>query len=216
MPSTLIALQLLLMLLPGFFAAYVVQALATRRQQSDLERVIEALVFSFIIYVSYSAVMSGSLPFSVVHDASGKVEDSVVWQPQHLAGLVAVTLVFTSLSVVYARLDGNRILRRIRLTERTTNNSIWNDIFEHEATRDQVVQVELGDKRSVIGILLYYSDAAEDCSLFLKQASWVDADGSTIPILGQGILLTKASDIRSVSLLAKPAAKAEEDTKTDP
>jgi hypothetical protein len=34
-----------LILLPGFAAAYVVQQLATRRTQSDLERVIEALLF---------------------------------------------------------------------------------------------------------------------------------------------------------------------------
>lgn len=204
MPSTLLALQLLVILLPGFAAAYVVQALATRRQQSDLERVIEALVFSFVIYVCYLPINSGGLPFSIVHDSSGKSEDTVVWQLQQLVWLVAIAAAFTLLSVVYARIDGNRFLRLIKLTERTTNNSIWNDIFEHEATRDQIVQVELGDKRSVLGVLLYYSDAAEDCSLFLKQASWVEADGSTIPIPGQGILLTKASDIRSVSLLSKP------------
>src|SRR5579863_2151339 len=195
MPSTLLALQLFLILLPGFSAAYVVQALATRRQQSDLERIIEALVFSFIIYVCYVPINGGRLPFAIVQDPSGKSEDTVVWQPAQLAWLVAITTVFTLLGVVYARIDGNRFLRFFKITERTTNNSIWNDIFEHEATRDQIVQVELGDKRSVLGVLLYYSDAAEDCSLFLKQASWVEADGNTIPIPGQGILLTRASDI---------------------
>ncbi|HEX4284970.1 MAG TPA: DUF6338 family protein [Terracidiphilus sp.] len=215
MPSTLLALQLLLILLPGFSAAYVVQALATRRQQSDLERVIEALVFSFVIYVCYIPINGGRLPFSIAHDASGKSEDTVLWQLPQLAWLVAVTAAFTVLSVAYARIDGNRLLRLISLTERTTNNSIWNDIFEHEATPDQIVQVELGDKRSVLGVLLYYSDAAEDCSLFLMQASWVGEDGSTIPIPGQGILLTKASDIRSVSLLSKPDQDAEQPMETE-
>jgi hypothetical protein len=61
-----------------------------------------------------------------------------------------------------------------------------------------------------MGVLLYYSDAAEDCSLFLKQASWVELDGNTIPIPGQGILLTKNSDIRSVSLLFKPGEDGED------
>jgi hypothetical protein len=211
MPSTLLALQLFLILLPGFSAAYVVQGLATRRQQTDLERVIEALVFSFIIYVCYLPISGGRLPFSIVHDPAGKAEDTVVWQLQQLVWLVAVTAAFTLFSLIYARIDGNRLLRFIKLTERTTNNSIWNDIFEHEATTDQVVQVELGDKRSVMGVLLYYSDAAEDCSLFLKQASWVEDDGNTIPIPGQGILLTKNSDIRSVSLLFKPGEDVEDE-----
>jgi hypothetical protein len=43
-PTSLVALQIFLILLPGFAAAYVVQQLATRRTRSDLERVIEALL----------------------------------------------------------------------------------------------------------------------------------------------------------------------------
>jgi len=49
MPGTLLALQIFLILLPGFSAVYIVQALATRRTQTDFERVIEAIVFSFAI-----------------------------------------------------------------------------------------------------------------------------------------------------------------------
>ena len=68
MPATLLALQVFLILLPGFSAAYAVQALATRRTQSDLQRVIEALVFSFIIYVCYVPFNSGKLPFHLAPD----------------------------------------------------------------------------------------------------------------------------------------------------
>lgn len=204
MPASLVGLQILLILLPGLASAYVVQALATRRAQSDLERIIEGLVFSFVIYVCFTNVNKGNLPFRMMHDSSGKSEDSLVWEPSQLTWLVAVTTLFTLAAVLYVRLDGNRIFRAIKLTERTTHNSIWNDIFEHEAKEDQIVQVELGDKRSILGILLYYSDSAEDCSIYLKQASWVAEDGSQVPIPGPGILLTKSSDIRSVSLLADP------------
>jgi hypothetical protein len=87
------------------------------------------------------------------------------------------------------------------LTERTTRNSIWNDVFESEAIEGQPIQVELADGRSVLGSLVYYSDVAEDASLYLTQASWVDANGNTVEIPGSGILLTKNSGIRSVSLL---------------
>jgi hypothetical protein len=52
-----------------------------------------------------------------------------------------------------------------------------------------------------LGSLLYYSDVAEDASIYLTQASWVDSNGNTIAIPGSGILLTKSSGIRSVSLL---------------
>jgi hypothetical protein len=87
------------------------------------------------------------------------------------------------------------------LSERTTRNSIWNDIFESEAIDGQPLQVELADGRSVLGHLLYYSDVADDASVYLRDASWVDVDGNTTSIPGAGILLTKSSGIRSVSLL---------------
>ena len=207
MPGTLLALQLLLILLPGFSAAYIVQALATRRSQSDFERVIEALVFSFIIYVCYVPLNSGRLPFHLQSDPTGKGNDTVLWDPAQLAWLAAVTAVFSLVAVAYVRFDANRLFRWIRLSERTTRNSIWNDIFESEAIDGQPVQVEMGDGLSVLGNLLYYSDAADDASVYLTEASWVDAEGNTTSIPGPGILLTKSSGIRSISLLS-PADEA--------
>ena len=201
MPATLLALQVFLIVLPGFSAAYVVQALATRRSKSDLERIIEALVFSFIIYVCYVPLNSGKLPFYVKIDPANNANDTVVWNPAQLGWLAAVTAMFALVSVVYIRLDGNRFFQLLRLTERTTRNSIWNDVFETEAIKEQPLQVELADGRSVLGKLMYYSDVAEDASIYLTQASWVDANGNTIQIPGAGILLTKTSGIRTISLL---------------
>jgi hypothetical protein len=201
MPASLLALQIFLILLPGFSAAYVVQALATRRSPSDLERVVEALVFSFIIYICYMPLNSGKLPFHIQSDLTGKGDDTVLWEPAQLAWLAAVTVAFSLIAVAYIRYDGNRLFRLIGLTERTTRNSIWNDILEREAIDGQPIQVELSDGRNVLGVLLYYSDASEDGSVYLTQASWVDVNGGTIPIPGPGILLTKNSGIRSISLL---------------
>jgi len=188
MPGTLLALQLFLILLPGFSAAYIVQASATRRSQSDLERVIEAIVFSFIIYVCYTSLNSGKLPFHIQSDPAGKGNDTVLWEPAQLAWLAAVTAVFSLVAVAYIRFDVNRVFRWVRLSERTTRNSIWNDIFESEAIDGQAIQVELADGMSVLGNLLYYSDVADDASVYLTEASWVDADGNTTSIPGPGIL----------------------------
>ena len=91
MPATLLALQVFLILLPGFSAAYAVHALATRRSQSDFERVIEALVFSFIIYVCYIPLNGGKLPFHIQDDPASKGNSTVLWEPAQLARLVAVT-----------------------------------------------------------------------------------------------------------------------------
>jgi hypothetical protein len=201
MPTTLIGFQIFLILLPGFTAAYVVQALATRRTQTDLERIIEAVVFSFLIYACDLPLNGGKLPFITTHETGGTTDDMVVWNPGQLGWLAVITVSFTFFALAYIRFDGNRIFRALKLTERTTRNSIWNDILEHEAIDNQPVQVEMADGRNVLGVLLYYSDASEDDSVYLKQAAWVDAQGQTTPIPGPGILLTKSCGIRSVSLL---------------
>lgn len=201
MPATLLALQIFLILLPGFSAAYVVQALSTRRSQSDLERVIEALVFSFVIYVCYVPVNGGRLPFHLVGGNGTNGGQTVIWEPAQLGWLVLVTTGFSFAAVAYIRFDGNRVFQWLKLSERTTRNSIWNDVFESEAIDGQPLQVELGDGRNILGKLHYYSDAAEDASIYLTEALWVDKDANTIPIPGPGILLTKSSGIRCVSLL---------------
>jgi hypothetical protein len=104
-------------------------------------------------------------------------------------------------AVVYIHRDGNQFFRRIGLTEPTTRNSIWSDIFESEAGQEQAVQVELSGRGSVLGVLLYYSVDPEESSVFVTLAAWIEPDGKKIPIPGQGILLTKESGIGSISLL---------------
>jgi Family of unknown function (DUF6338) len=232
-PTSLVALEIFLILLPGFAAAYVVQQLATRNAQSDLERVIEALLFSFVIYVCFAAANRGKLPFALQNQAaaatqsgsgaaapgynaaahakdSADADDSgqtIVWAPRDLGLLAGITFAFAALAILYINHDGNRLFRRLRLTERTTRSSIWTDIFESEAGQEQIVQVELPGNRSILGVLLYYSDDPDENSLFIAKASWVTADGDQVPIPGQGILLTKQSGILSISLLS-PAGHA--------
>ena len=112
-----------------------------------------------------------------------------------------ITLVWAISGALYVNHDGNLLFRKLRLTERTTRRSIWNDIFQKEAKKDQIVQVELEDGRSILGLLNYYSDVAEDCSVYITQASWVDKEGAVVDIPGAGILLTKNANIKSISLL---------------
>ena len=201
MPASFVALQILLILLPGFSAAYIVQVLALRNNQTDFDKAVEACLYSFLIYSVFVMLAHGALPFDVIPAHLPTSEASVAWHPKRLFGLTAITLAFSLLGAVYINMDGNRIFRKLKITERTTRRSIWNDIFEKEAKAIQAVQVELGDGRSILGLLTYYSDSADDCSVYIEQASWVDAAGNMIGIPGPGILLTKNANIKSISLL---------------
>lgn len=200
MPTSLVGLQVLLILLPGFAAAYVVQMLALRGTQTDFDKAVEACLYSLLIYSTFILFTHGNLPFEVVPAKAPSTDATVIWHPRMLWALAGITLVFALGVVAYINLDGNRIFRKLKLTERTARRSIWNDIFQSEAKTQQIVQVEL-DGRSVQGVLAYYSDEAKDCSLYLEQASWVDEEGDAIPIPGPGILLTKSAGIKSISFL---------------
>lgn len=204
MPTTAVALQILLILLPGFSAAYLVQLLATRAKQTDLEKIIEALLFSFLIYVSYGLIRHNGMPVSIVPTANG---DTFQFHRVNFVWLTGLALLFAVLMILYVNKDGARYFRWIRLTERTSRNSIWNDTFQDiqqlvDPEAGSIVEVELGDGRRVMGIVSYYSDTAKECSLFLQNAQWIADDGKTnIPVHGPGILLTSNAKITSVSFL---------------
>ena len=80
MPVTPAALEILLILLPGFTAAYLVQLLATRAKQTDLEKIVEALLFSFSIYVSYSLIRHTGLPVTLVSPYFSGEDGDSLWE----------------------------------------------------------------------------------------------------------------------------------------
>ena len=202
MPGTTEALGVLLLLLPGFSCAYLVQRLAVRPKQTELDKVIEALLFSFVLYLIASPFFSYSLPLSWQAKTSQGIEQyafQLNWP--YLASLATLAL---ATGILYgANLNHDWILgtlRKLRITERTARNSIWNDAFQEIPS--SFVLVQLSRDSSIIGFLRYYSDEQEDASLFLEDAAWiVDDKGTQEPIDGPGILLTKQAGIESISFL---------------
>jgi hypothetical protein len=202
MPGTTEALGVLLLLLPGFSCAYIVQRLAVRPKQTELDKVIEALLFSLILYLIASPFFSYSLPLTWQKKIIEGIEQySFQLNWPYLAVLAALALAF---GILYsANLNQDWVLwllRKLRITQRTARSSIWNDAFQDIPS--SFVLVQLSRDRTIIGYLRYYSDEPEDSSLFLEDAAWiVDEEGTQSPIDGPGILLTKQAGIESVSFL---------------
>ena len=203
MPGTTEAFGVLLLLLPGFSCAYLVQRLAVRPRQTELDKAIEALLFSFVLYLVASPFFAYSLPLSWQMTTNEGVEHytfQLNWA--YLAALAALAF---GLGILYsANLNHDwllRLLRKLQITQRTARNSIWNDAFHDIPSSFVLVQIS-GD-RAVIGYLRYYSDEPDDAALFLEDAAWiVDDEGTQVPIDGPGILLTKQAGIESVSFLS--------------
>lgn len=205
MPGTTEALGVLLLLMPGFSCAFIVQRLSVRPKQTELDKVIEALLFSFVLYIIACPFFGYSLPLAWQERTGTGIEQytfQLNWP--YLVVLAALAL---ATGVLYsANLNHDwllRILRKVRITQRTARSSIWNDAFQDIPS--SFVLVQLSNDRSILGFLRYYSDEPDEASLFLEDAAWiVDEKGTQEPIDGPGILITKQAGIESVAFLNTP------------
>lgn len=92
MPEKVEALAILFVLLPGFLCAYITQSLAVRRQQSDTEKVIEALIFSLILYLITLPLFGFTLPLHWQAGTSGALQ--IVADYHHLLTLFVLSVAF--------------------------------------------------------------------------------------------------------------------------
>ncbi len=201
MPDKAEALGILLVLLPGFACSYIVQLLAVRRKQSELDKVVEALLFSLFFYLVSLPFFGNTLPLSWrVQDAGHPDQYQVLVHWQHLLFIAGLAIVSAFAYGIILNLDIlARVLSKIHLSVRSSRVNIWNEAFEEI---DGFVQVGLSGERKVIGWVRNFSDEEGVYELFLEDAAWVvGKDGEQQPINGPGILLTKDSGIEYVVFL---------------
>src|SRR5579872_3131825 len=175
------ALAVLLVLLPGFVCAKIVQWLCPRPQQTEMERVVDALVYSAVVYLIFLLI------FGFPTALTRKRAAVLLTIPVVLAFLISYLMTNDSIGSV---------LRKCRITHRTTRPSLWHDVF-HKYESHYVV-VELGDGRVALGWVEFYSDFPSAPSLFLNDACWIDREsGERRQIDGPGILIS--GEIKTIS-----------------
>jgi hypothetical protein len=176
------ALSVFLILLPGFLCAKIVGSLCIGSQRSEMDKVVDALLYSFLIYVVFVSIFGPQI--------TGR---TILWLP-------AMSLILaTSVSAMWTHDFPARLLRRWKLTMKTSRPSVWTDAF---SMFGGAVLVELADGRMVVGWVRYYSDPPSAPSLFLEHAAWIDREEKQAKINGPGILITPECGIRTVSFHA--------------
>jgi Family of unknown function (DUF6338) len=167
------ALTVLLVLLPGFICAKLIRWLCPRSQQTEMEKVVDALLYSFIVYAIFVLIFG--------------VPDKIV--RSHVAVLAVIPFVLAALVSFFLTNDfAGGFLRWCRLTHRTTRPSIWHDVFHKYSG---YVLVELGDSPLVFGWVEFYSDFPNPPTLFLKDACWIDrTTEKRNQIAGAGVLIS--------------------------
>lgn len=206
-------LLLLLILLPGFLSSTILSALAVRKERTQLDKIIEALVFSFVLYAAWVLfVLRRPITVEATRIDEKTARYALSLEPGEIFWLFALALILgLVLSLLVTHDVHTKILRAVKITHLSTRASVWHDVFSDIA---RYVVVEFGDGRRVIGWPRYISDTPEESSLFLENAAWVLDDGTEIQIAGPGILVTKNMPIQNIIFLdAKAPTKKAPDTK---
>lgn len=195
------AIQILLILLPGFFCARIVGALTVRPQAGDFDKIIEALFYSFFVYFFCVAVI-GTSPI-LIEPKAGAYWNAIEFDLQSARRFIISAFATSALlGLVVSYLVTNdvltRVLRAIKVTKRSSRISVWSDAF-HDI--DQFVIVEFTDGRRARGWPRLFSDTPDEASLFLEKASWILDDGTPVDIKGAGLLITKNMGIQTVSFV---------------
>lgn len=193
------ALAVLLILLPGFLCARIVRSLCIKPQQTELDKIIEALIYSLLIYVAFS-VFVGSIPVALRVESNGGAQRYLVEaRKAHLVILLAFAVLFAiGLSAITNNDLFGRLLRKLRITQRTARGFVWGDTFQQLGGH---ALIELSDGRNIIGWIHFYPDTSEEGTLFLEDAAWVNSNGTRTRIQGPGILITKDAGIKTIAFL---------------
>jgi len=195
---TLQALQIFIFLIPGFIAATTLDHLIIRNTKKELERIIEALMFSMIIYTIYSlAFGAGPISFD-------EVNKSIMFDSKSFVFLSLISLI---IPIIFSFLITNdlhmSIARKLQITRRSSRHSVWYDTF---CDNQKYIIINFENGRRLYGWPNDYSDSQKNYFIYLTQPAWIIENSKTkkreyIDLDIDGILITSEQKIESIEFL---------------
>lgn len=193
------AIQILIFLIPGFISATILNQLIVREKKKEFSRIVEALIFSMLIYTVYS-IVSGISPVSL-----NKVKESVTLSYDKNSFLW-LSLLSICLPLVLSALVTNdlhmRLARKLWITRRTARTSVWFDVF---CDKRKHIIINFANGRRIYGWPTYYSNDPRKPCVFLSRPAWIvegeDKESKFVDLEVEGILLTSEQKIESIEFL---------------
>lgn len=192
------ALEIFIFILPGFITLFLVSHLVSTTQKTELDKVITALFYSFIIYTLFSFTNLKPIYATITPYEKGQ-QFSFNFDGKAFSIILIISIglgIFAS--YVYTYDLHMKFFRFLKVTKRTSRDSVWNDVF---SDKKSYVIVNFIDSQRAIGWPEYYSDSSGQEHVFLTQASWIDENNDPIPIKGPGLLLPLGAKIESIEFV---------------
>lgn len=182
-------------LLPGFLAAWVLYGLTSQTKPSQFERVVQALIFTFIIQALLPLAQSVCL-------AAGEIYVVRAWDKasEQIATLL-LALLLGILLAYYTNTDSLHVwLRNKGLTTRTAYPSEWFGVFSQ---RVRYVVLHFNDERRLYGWPKEWPNESEKGHFYIMQPMWLSVDENSKPIELPGVdgLLVSAKDVKWVEFM---------------
>lgn len=208
MRLTVETLTLFLLLMPGFVSSAVLNTIAVRQAKGRVDQMIEALVFSFLIYGCLVPFFGGSPVSIAVATVEGETTYRPTADPAFLGWAIGLAVAFALAVGTSITHDLHmKVLRRIGVTFRTARDNTWLDIFSDQ---ERYIEVNFTDGRRLFGWPLYYSNHPDEGLLYVCDAAWIDGKGAYVELNAHGILLTRKDDIREIVFTNLTSGQAEE------
>lgn len=204
MPTSLLAFNLLLLLLPGFVTLKVREELTVVAKSSDVSRLVDALLFSLYNYAAYFSLarlfrMSVTV-LGVKADPNGADLQLIVPNLPAIFLMIGVAVALGVFMGVGTERDWfHRLKTGLKLTTRQARIDLWAEAFYQ--ARGRWVLVHLDDGRRIIGWPYMYSDEPDVRQLCLKDARMREPDGKEYDVAGPWILVTEVSKIKLIEFL---------------
>ena len=203
MPGSFEALQILILLMPGFITQGIVYTLTTRHPRSALVHVVAALGWALWNYfmlgvIAWLAGIAVTWP-STLGSAGNILFISLDRRVVSLLGiLIAVSLVSGVIgATIINHLWVYDAARALGITKKTGRPEVWLDVLEGYNAR--WLSVELEDGTILIGYAKYFSHTPEQRELFLGEAEITAPDGGRRVV--EGVLLSDWSRVRKLVVL---------------
>lgn len=187
---------LLAYLLPGFVSAWVFYGLTSHPKPTQFERVVQALVFTFIIQIFIP-------PCRWLLEAIGNWLSLRPWDSaaEGLTSFV-LALIFGGLLAYLANTDSVHGWFRSRgFTTRTSHPSEWYYVLSSKIT---FAILHLRDGRRLYGWPKEWPIERSHGQFYMMLPSWISEDGSLINLPQLDGILIDTADVQWVELLQQP------------
>lgn len=186
-------LALLTQLMPGFLTAWVVYGLTTYTKPPQFERVVQALIYSFLVN-GLVAILEVVLLFV------GKTIKLGIWdKSSEVIASAMIALLLGILLSFYMRNDAFfKFARRLKLTTRTPFPSEWYGAF---AVKPRYLVLHLSGDRRISGYPIEWPTEPTVGHFRLTDAAWLDDENTETPLDGDQSILIEAKQVEMVELL---------------